>query len=460
MPHDSAATAAATATQHAGASPHLRRVLGLLPLVLFGVAYMVPLTVFSTLGPVAKITENHVPGSYVITLLVMVFTAISYGSMSRKFPVAGSAYVYSQRSFGGHVGFLTGWALLLDYILLPMINYMLLGLYLNAYFPAVPSWVFFFVAVAIVTVLNVLGISSVARANVILVAIQAIFCVVFVAMAMRTASGAPRTPPVWDSFFGGNAHLGVLFTGAAILCLSFLGFDAVSTLAEEAKNPHRDIPRAILAVTIIGGLVFIGLSAVSFLVIPEWTSFANVDTAAQDVVQTAGGTFLTNFFVAAYVSGAMGSAIASQASVSRILFSMGRDAVLPHSLFGVLSARTKAPVRATLVVAVVSMLGLVLPLDFVISIISFGALAAFTMVNLSVVKSYAVDERRRSLPDLLRYAVVPAIGFLLTVWLWTSLPHNAIVLGLVWLVVGVVELAVVTRGFRRQPPQMDLEEVV
>ncbi len=448
-----------TGAQGAGET-HLKRVLGLPALVLFGLAYMVPLTVFSTLGPVAKITDNHVPGSYVITLLVMMFTAISYGFMSRKFPVAGSAYVYSQRTFGGHAGFLTGWALLLDYILLPMINYMLLGLYLNAYFPAIPAWVFLLVAVVIVAALNIAGIASVARVNMILVAVQAVFCVVFIALSLRTASGVPSTPSVLDSVFGGNVEMAAVFTGAAILCLSFLGFDAVSTLSEEAREPHRDVPRAILAVTVIGGLTFIVLSAVSYLVIPDWRTFDNVDTAAQDVVLAAGGHFLSNFFVAAYISGAMGSAIASQASVSRILYSMGRDEVLPRRLFGVLSHRTSAPVRAILVVALVSLLGIVLPLEFVISIISFGALAAFTMVNLSVVKSHVFDDRRRSPLQLVKYAVVPGIGFLLTVWLWTSLPHNAIVLGLVWLAVGVAELAVITRGFRRKPPQMDLEEIV
>lgn len=443
-----------------GEETHLKRVLGLPAIVLFGLAYMVPLTVFSTLGPVAKLTDDHVVGSYVLTLLGMTFTALSYGVMSRRYPVAGSAYTYSQRTFGGALGFLTGWALLLDYILLPMINYMLIALYLNTAFPAIPSWVFFLLALALVTGLNIRGITSVSRMNTVFVVIQVVFCIVFAALVIRAVSGRGSAPSPWDSVFGGGAQLGSLLTGAAILCLSFLGFDAVSTLSEEARNPRRDIPRGILLVTVTGGLVFIVLALLSYLVIPDWHSFQNVDTASAEVIKAVGGSAFSNAFVAAYVAGGLGSALASQASVSRILYSMGRDQVLPHDVFGVLNARTKTPVRAILVVSAVSLIGLLLPLSFAISIISFGALTGFTMVNLSVFKAYVINDHRRSPRDMARYFVLPGIGFVLTVWLWTSLPHNAILLGLVWTVVGAGQLARITGGFRRKPPQMDLQEIV
>ncbi len=438
---------------------HLKRVLGLPAIVLFGVAYMVPLTVFSTLGPVAKLTNNHLVGSYVLTLLGMMFTAVSYGVMSRRYPVAGSAYTYSQRTFGGALGFLTGWALLLDYILLPMINYMLIGLYLNTAFPDIPSWIFFLVALGLVTGLNIRGITSVSRMNTVFVLVQVVFCVVFAVLVLRSASGSGSIPNPWNSVFGGGADLGTLLTGAAILCLSFLGFDAVSTLSEEARNPLRDIPRGILLVTLIGGLIFIALALLSYFVIPDWHSFHDVDTASAEVIKAAGGSTFSNAFVAAYVAGALGSALASQASVSRILFTMGRDRVIPHNVFGVLNDKTQTPVRAILVVTVVSLIGLLLPLSFAISIISFGALTGFTMVNLSVFKAHIINDHRRSPRDMVRYFLLPGIGFILTVWLWTSLPHNAILLGLVWTVVGAGQLAYITGGFRRKPPQMDLQEI-
>ncbi|HRO95279.1 APC family permease [Citricoccus sp.] len=434
----------------------MTKVLGVVGLTVFGIAYMVPLTVFSTLGPVAEITGNGVPGAYVVTLVCMLFTALSYGKMTRRYPVAGSAYTYSQQAFGGHAGFLTGWALMLDYLLLPMINYLLIGLYMGAYLPGVPTAVWVLAAIALVTVLNVLGIKSVSTFNGIVVVVQVVFAVSFVLLSLGSLSGGSVPDP--SVAFSGMNGVGALFTGAAILCLSFLGFDAVSTLSEEARHPQRDVPRAIMAVTLIGGLTFIGLSFVSYLVVPDWQSFQNVDTASAEVVQAAGGAWLSNFFAACLLAGATGSALASQASVSRILYTMGRDGVLPRRLFGVLTRRFNSPARATLVVSLVSLSALVLPLEIVITIISFGALAAFTMVNLSVVKTYAIDDARRRGRDAVSYIVLPLIGFALTLWLWTSLPGSALLVGGVWLLVGLAYLAVLTRGFRRQPPVLDLKE--
>ncbi|MCV7665873.1 APC family permease [Micrococcus luteus] len=444
------------ATAHPQPRPRLNRVLGLPGLTLFGIAYMVPLTVFSTLGPVAKITGNGVPGAYVITLVCMLFTALSYGRMTRRYPVAGSAYTYAQQSFGGHVGFATGWALMLDYLLLPMINYLLLGLYLRVYLPAVPPEVWVLAGIGLVTALNVLGIKSVNTFNAAIVVSQVVFSVIFIVLTLRTVAGDPIPSPA--AAFTGMEGIGALFTGAAVLCLSFLGFDAVSTLSEEAKNPRRDVPRAILAVTFIGGLTFIVLAFMAYLVIPDWHSFADVDTASAEVMETAGGQFLSIFFAACTISGTLGSALASQASVSRILYTMGRDGVLPTPLFGILSRRFGTPVRATLVVSLVSLTALVVPLDLAVSVISFGALAAFTMVNLSVVKSYLVDDRRRGPRDLLCYGLLPLVGFALTLWLWTSLPAQALTVGGIWLTAGLLYLAILTRGFRRKPPVLDMKE--
>lgn len=438
---------------------HLKRVLGLPSTVLFGVAYMVPLTVFSTLGIVAEITDNHVPAAYLVTLVVMLFTAVSYGHMSRVYPVSGSAYTYTQQSFGGAVGFLAGWALLLDYLLLPMINYMLLGLYLNIAFPAVPGWVWFVGFLALVTVLNALGITSVARMNTILIVVQLVFAVTFIVLGLQTAFGGAAPVDPLAPFVSDGMQWGAVFTGAAILCLSFLGFDAVSTLSEETRNPRRTIPIAILLVTLSGGLIFIVLAWVSGLVIPDWRVFTDVDTASNEVIAAAGGGFLSSFFIAALIAGATGSALAAQASVARILYTMGRDGVLPRAVFGVLGERSKTPVRAIVVVALVSLVGLALPLDLVVSIVSFGALAGFSMVNLSVVKTHFIDRRRRDLRGTLVYLVVPLIAFGLTVWLWTSLPGGSIVVGIVWLVVGVGILAFITRGFRRPAPKMDMREL-
>ncbi|WP_301123906.1 APC family permease [Mycolicibacterium fortuitum] len=436
----------------------LRRALGLPSLVLFGLVYMVPLTVFTTYGIVTQTTGGRLSVAYLVTLAAMVFTARSYARMAVAYPVAGSAYTYTQRSFGAPVGFLAGWSLLLDYLFLPMINYLVIGIYLNAAVPAIPGWVFVVLSIAAVTLLNIVGIVSVARANLVIIAIQAIFIVTFLVLACSKVFGLGTVDllaPIHGD--GGATGFSPVLAGAAILCLSFLGFDAVSTLSEEAKDPKRSVPQAIMIATVVAGVIFVVLSYLGQLVFPS-NEFTDVESGSLDLMLTAGGQFLQTFFTAAYVAGALGSAIASQASVARILYAMGRDGVLPRSFFGHVSPRFATPVYAILAVSAVSLLATVISLTTLASVISFGALVAFSVVNLSVIKHYFVDRRERDGVGLMSNLLLPLIGFLLTVWLWTSLSGLTLVIGLSWLAAGFVWLAGVTRGFQRPTPVLDLKE--
>lgn len=437
---------------------HLKRALGLPSLVLFGLVYMVPLTVFTTYGIVTQISGGRLPFAYLFTLAAMVFTARSYARMSIAYPVAGSAYTYSQKSFGAPIGFLAGWSLLLDYLFLPMLNYLVIGIYMEAALPGVPAWVWILVSIAVVTVLNIVGIVSVARANFVLIAIQAIFIVTFIVLAFVTLSGSGTVDPAAPFTGDGTADgLSPLLAGAAILCLSFLGFDAVSTLSEEAKDPKHTVPRAIMIATVASGLIFILLSYLSQLVFPS-NAFDDVDAGALDVMTTAGGQFLSTFFTAAYVAGCIGSALTSQASVGRILFAMGRDGILPGKIFGYVSPKFSTPVYAILVVSVISLLAVVIDLATLASLVSFGALVAFSAVNLSVIKHYFVDNGERGGSGVFNNLALPLIGFALTLWLWTSLSWLTLIIGLIWLAVGFVWLLAVTRGFRRPTPVLDLKE--
>jgi amino acid transporter len=440
------------------AEGRLRRALGLPSLVLFGLVYMVPLTVFTTYGIVTQTTGGRLSVAYLVTLAAMVFTARSYARMAVAYPVAGSAYTYTQRSFGAPVGFLAGWSLLLDYLFLPMINYLVIGIYLNAAVPAIPGWVFVVLSIAAVTLLNIVGIVSVARANLVIIAIQAIFIVTFLVLACSKVFGLGTVDllaPIHGD--GGATGFSAVLAGAAILCLSFLGFDAVSTLSEEAKDPNRSVPQAIMIATVVAGVIFVVLSYLGQLVFPS-NEFTDVESGSLDLMLTAGGQFLQTFFTAAYVAGALGSAIASQASVARILYAMGRDGVLPRSFFGHVSPRFATPVYAILAVSAVSLLATVISLTTLASVISFGALVAFSVVNLSVIKHYFVDRRERDGVGLISNLLLPLIGFLLTVWLWASLSGLTLVIGLSWLAAGFVWLAGVTRGFQRPTPVLDLKE--
>ncbi|WP_427134362.1 APC family permease [Pseudarthrobacter sp. S9] len=436
--------------------------LGLPSLVFFGLVYMVPLTVFTTYGVVSANTGGRTSLAYIVTLAAMIFTAKSYASMVKVCPVAGSSYSYASKSFGPNIGFLAGWSLLLDYLLLPMVNYLVIGIYLNILFPAIPAWIFVVACIVLVTVLNVVGISSVATASNLIVLVQFVFIAVFVAIAIgfvATGGNSVNLAAPFTGDGGANVTFPALMAGAAVLCLSFLGFDAISTMAEEAKNPKKDIPRAIIIVTVGAGLLFLALAYISQLVFPG-TGFNDPVSAASEVMLKAGGDFLNIFFIAAYVAGATGSAIASQASVSRILYSMGRDGMLPRRIFGTLSARFKTPVISILIVSVISVLGVNADVGLLFSVVSFGALVAFSVVNLSVIKRYLWDEKRRTRGDVFLFGILPGVGFLLTVWVWTSLAPNALIIGVIWLAAGFVYLLFLTKGFRRKTPRVEFSETL
>ncbi|MGP9783122.1 Putrescine importer PuuP [Arthrobacter sp. MYb224] len=443
----------------AGQGPgELKRVLRLPQLVLFGLVYMVPLTVFTTYGIVTQITGGRLPLAYLITLAAMLFTARSYGLMSRAFPVAGSAYTYTQRTFGAGVGFVSGWALLLDYLFLPMINYLVIGIYLHEAIPGIPATVFVVAAIALVTVLNVIGVVSIARTNIVIIAVQAIFIVVFLALGFSVAFGAGEVDMLAPFAGDGSAPgFAPVMAGAAILCLSFLGFDAISTFAEETRNPRKTLPTAIMITTLLCGALFIVVSFTGHVAMPS-NDFGNVDSAAVDVMLHVGGSVLAVFFTAAYVAGATGSALVSQGSVARILYAMGRDGVLPRKFFGKLSARFSTPVPAIMLVSVISLSSALISLEVLAEMVSFGALVAFSMVNLAVIGHYFVGEGQRRGIEFFHHLLVPALGFALTIWLWTSLTGRTLLIGVLWLLIGLVYLAVLTRGFTRPVPKLDLTE--
>lgn len=437
-------------------APQLTRVLRLPAIVLFGLTYMSPVAVFTTYGIVNDETAGHLPAAYVLALGVMLLTAHSYGRMVRSFPAAGSAYKYSQRVFGGHVGFLTGWTLMLDYLFLPMVSFLLAGIYLHAQFPGVPQGVWSVLVLLLVLVFNVLGVKFISKITAIIMGITAVLLVAFVVLSgVKSEVSAGQA---FQSFIPESGQWSLLAGGAAILALSFLGFDAVSTLAEESHNPRKTIPLGIILTTAIGGGLFILVAWVGSLVRPD-NNFTNPDSAGAELMETVGGSALSGAFTAVYVLGCIGSAMVSQASVSRIIFSMGRDGLLPTKLFGRLNPRFGTPVGALITVSVVALLSTVLTLDQAVVMINFGALAAFSMVNLSVIKHYLFGKGRgRTLGarSLLVNGLLPGLGFASTVWLWTSLTGETFVVGLLWMAAGIVLLAISTRFFTRQPPELHM----
>lgn len=441
----------------ASAPRAFRKSLGITALVLFGLAYMVPLAVFTTYGLVTRMTMGHLSSAYVITLAAMLLTAYSYGRMVQAHPFSGSVYTYTRKTFGAYFGFMAGWTLLLDYIFLPLLSYLLIGIYMAEYFPTIPAATWILGSIALVTFLNLVGIESITRVNWILIVAQAVFIVVFIALSVSRLNGQAEPVPLLQPIYDEHFNLSLVMSGAAMLCLSFLGFDAVSTMAEETPNPKRQIPRAIMLVTLIGGLLFIIPAYFGQLVFPEWNALTDADSAALDVMRRIGGEGLVTFFTATYVAGCFASAMVSQASVSRVLYAMGRDGAIPR-VFGKLVSKKRVPATAIMLISLLSLIALFVTLDTVANMISFGALFAFSAVNLAVIKYYLVDQKRTGLRDYVSYGALPAAGFLSTIWLWSSLSSMTFMIGFGWMCLGFICLLSATRLLRDRLPELQMAE--
>ncbi|MFV3369887.1 APC family permease [Pseudomonas sp. NY15435] len=436
----------------------LKRTLSLGSVVLFGIAYMTPIIVLGTFGILADVTRGVVPSAYLVASVAMLFTALSYGRMAAAFPVAGSAYTYVRKSISPKLGFLAGWAVLLDYLFLPMAIWLIGAAYLHSAFPAVPQalWVLAFIGVT--TAINVVGLRLAKNINGVLMLVQFLVLIAFVGLAIHYVMG-DGSRPLWtlEPFLKEGTQLPLIMGGAAIACYSFLGFDAVSTLTEETHEPRKTIPRAILLITLIGGGIFIAASYFVQLAHPS-VEFQNADSAAYEIARNIGGDLFVSFFLIGLIVGQFTSGLSAQASASRLLFAMGRDGVLPRPFFGRISKRFETPVNSIVLCGVVALLALHMDVTTSTSFINFGAFLAFSLVNLSVIFHYYLNAERRGLRELVLFLLFPLIGLLADLWLMVSLDHLAIWLGATWLVLGVIYLAVITGGFRQQPPEMHFEE--
>ncbi|AXA23939.1 MULTISPECIES: APC family permease [Pseudomonas] len=436
----------------------LKRTLSLSAVVLFGIAYMTPIIVLGTFGILADTTGGVVPSAYLAASVAMLFTALSYGRMAAAFPVAGSAYTYVRKSISPKLGFLAGWGVLLDYLFLPMAIWLIGAAYLHSAFPAVPQalWVLAFIGVT--TAINVVGLRLAKNINGALMLVQFLVLAAFVVLAIHYVLG-DASKPLWslEPFFKEGVQLPLIMSGAAIACYSFLGFDAVSTLTEETHEPRKNIPRAILLITLIGGFLFIAASYFVQLAHPS-TQFENADSAAYEIARNIGGDLFVSLFLVGLIVGQFTSGLSAQASASRLLFAMGRDGVLPKAFFGRLSERFGTPVGSIVLCGVVALLALHMDVTTSTSFINFGAFLAFSLVNLSVVFHYWIGRGERGPRAVLLFLVFPLIGLGADLWLMVSLDHLAIYLGLAWLAAGILYLAVLTGGFSKQPPEMHFEE--
>ncbi|MFE0505121.1 APC family permease [Peribacillus butanolivorans] len=440
----------------------LKRTLKLWQIVMMGLAYMTPMVVFDTFGIVSGITGGHVPTAYIVALVGMLFTAASYGKLVKVFPTAGSAYTYTQKAINRHLGFLVGWSSLLDYLFLPMVNALLTKIYLTALFPEVPTWIWVVLFVGIVTILNLRSVNVLANFNTLFVLIQIAIMVVFIILVVKGLHNGEGTGQVFtiQPFINGGMDYSAIITGATILCFSFLGFDAVTTLSEETPDPKKTIPKAIFLTALWGGIIFITSSFFIQLFFPDMSRFKEPNAALPEIALYVGGKLFQSIFLCATFVNTLASGLASHASVSRLLYVMGRDKVFPEKWFGFIHPKWKTPAINVVIVGVISLSALFFDLVTAASLINFGALMAFTFVNLSVISHFVIREKKhRTIKGCINYLIMPLIGAISIAILWINLETSSLIMGLGWFIIGFCYLLFITKAFRTAPPQYQVEEI-
>ena len=429
-------------------APGLRRTLTLWDLVLYGVIVIQPTAPMSVFGVLSNRGRGHVVTTILIAMVAMLFTAISYGRMARAYPSAGSAFTYVGQEINPALGYVTGWSMVMDYMLNPLICVIWISQQAHVFAPAVPYWGWAVVVAALFTWLNALGVRTSARINTGLAAVMSAVIVVFLAAAARYIFGHPHdglaffTRPFYDpSTFTTGAVLG----GTSIAVLTYIGFDGISTLSEEAENPRRNI----LLATVLTCVVICILSAVEVyaaqLLWPASQPFPDETTAFTYAAGRAWAPLLVIVALTLVVAN-FGSGMGAHLGAARLLFGMGRSNALPKKFFGAVEPRHRIPRNNVIFVGVFALAGALVIRDFGLGaeLLNFGALIAFMGVNLAALLRYYVREREKKLANL----IPPAIGFVVCLILWLNLSRTAQIAGTIWMLAGIAFGAWKTRGFR------------
>ena len=444
------ASAGGSGVEAFGYRQELKRSLSFTDLLVYGLIFMVPIAPFGIFGSVFQASGGMVALAYAVGMLAMAFTAASYSQMARAFPMAGSVYTYAGRGIAQPVGFLAGWMVLLDYVLVPGLLYLIAGVAMNSILSSIPVWLWVVAFVVLNTVVNYFGIETTARINKLMLIAELVVLAIFLVIGVvALANGAGRGfdfTPVYNS---DTFSLGLVFGAVSIAVLSFLGFDGISTLAEENRESARSIGKAMIAALVLAGTLFIVQTWVAALLVPAperlITDGDPEGTAFYDAAGVAAGPWLATLTaVATAIAWGFANSLVAQAATSRLLFAMARDRQLP-ALLGRVHPVRRVPVNATLLVAAVSLaLGIYMSaredgITLLSTLVNFGALSAFLVLHVSVIVHYLV---RQKSTDYWRHLAVPVIGFAILAYVVVNAQVAAQTLGFGWFVVGVVVLGV------------------
>jgi len=458
-----------TPTSSASAVPRLRRTLTLWDLIFYGIVLIQPIAPVPLYGVAQKLSDGHFVTIILIALVAMLITAVSYGRMGTLYPTAGSAYTYVGKGLNPHLGFLAGWAMILDYLLQPLITTVWIATALHErYVHQVPFVVWAALIPGIMTLLNLAGVKSSSNANKVLLAVMSVVVAFFIVLAIKFLysgqgwAGLFSMQPIYDprTFDWTKVR-----TATSFAALTYIGFDGVTTLAEDVENPKRNVLLAVVLTCIFAG-VCSGVEAyLGARVWPDWRSFPNLETAFMDICSRVGGVVLFNAMGVILIVAAFGSGLTGTLGAARLLFGMGRDGVLPRSFFGYLKPGSSTPTYNILLIGGVAFAGAELlyhignAYEHAGELLNFGAFLAFTGVNLACFWQFTVLAQKKGIKwRLVQDAILPLVGFLVCGYIWWNLNDLAKTVGGIWFAVGILYVGYKTNWFRSAPVMIDFSD--
>ncbi len=435
-----------------GGKEHLKRVLSLRDLIVYGIVAVTPSAPATIYGVAEVQSRGHAVVTILAGMLAMVLTAISYGRMAALYPSAGSVYTYVGRSLHPYLGFVAGWAMLLCYVVCPLFCVIYGSLALQRAVPTLPYPVCAALFAVGITFLNLRGIRSTARASEVLCAFMFVVLLAYIVLAVRYLIGHHGVGGLFSvrPFYNPatfNVH--DIARATSFAALTYLGFDAVTTMAEDVKNPRRNVMLSAVLVIVFTG-VFGGLMVyLGQLVWPDYSTYTNVDTAFIEVTGRVGGVLLFQAVALMLVIANIGSGITTQVSAARLLFGMGRDDVIPRKFFAHLHPVRNTPNRNIWLIGILAFVGaLLMGYELTAEILNFGAFLGFMGVNLAVVWQFWVLRTNGHRREFLEDIVLPGLGFVFCTVIWLGLDPPAKIAGAIWFGIGFFVLAWHTRGFR------------
>lgn len=449
-------TAAATV-----ATPKLKRVLGLWDLVYYGIILTSPIAVVPMFGVAQVLSHGHAVITLLAGMVAMTATAVSFGRMATVYPSAGSVYTYASRAFNPIFGFVVGWAMFLEYLFQPLQNSLYAALTIQRLLPHVPFALLSAAAVGFMTLLCWFGIRTTARVNEILLAMMSIVMVVFVGEAIwyiigqHHVMGLISSQPIYDAR---TFNVRAIAAGTALAATVYIGFDGVSILAEEVENPQRNVLLASVLVCVFTGLFAAFQVYLAVRVWPDYRTLVNPETAFMDVASVVGGYKLFVGFGAVLLISSLACGLAGLLGAVRLLYSMGRDNVLPRKIFGHLNAARGNPSYNVIIAGVLAYVGtLTMGWERSVEILNFGALLAFMAVNLAAVKHFGFSPGMAGKRHLVLDVIVPSLGFLFCLVIFLGLQNSTLVAGAIWTIAGAVYVVLKTRALG-QPVVIDFSE--